>query len=127
MSNVPSAEELDASFQAFKDVVTHPEFQKAFEEVQSLPEDQRLDAASTQLTVQALAARGIPIPPEAGISIYNIGKSGESIVSPVEDRTTPAGITDVSPRSFRACIWLFGVPVCVDLPIPFLSDQLPAE
>ncbi len=112
MSNVPSAEELDVLFQAFKDVVTHPEFQKAFEEVQSLPEDQRLDAASTQLTVQALAARGIPIPPETGISIYNIRKPGESIVSPVEDRTTPAGITDGSPQFFQACILLGGHRVC---------------
>ena len=61
MQNIPSHEELDALPQALKDVVLHPEFQSLVAEIHSLPASERSQAASTQLTREALAARGIPI------------------------------------------------------------------
>ncbi len=55
-------------FQELKAVLTHPEFQKAVDEVSSLPVEQRGQTASTQLTLDALTARGVPIPSSISIS-----------------------------------------------------------
>jgi len=68
LQNMPSNAEVDALHQAFKDVVLHPEFQSMVAEIQSLPASERLQAVSTRLTPEALAARGIQIPKEFSIS-----------------------------------------------------------
>jgi hypothetical protein len=62
LQNMPSHEELDALHQALKDVVMNPEFQSVVAEIQQLPASERSQAASTRLTPEALAARGIQIP-----------------------------------------------------------------
>lgn len=97
-------------FQAFKAVLAHPEFQQALEEVQGLPEDQRPSAVSTQLTTEALAARGVPIAPGMGITTPDFGNIGG------------AGLTDGSPRPFQVCIRLGGIRFCVDFPVFNIPD-----
>ena len=84
MPNMPSSEELDTMFQAFKAVLAHPEFQKTLEELQGLPEDQRSQAASTLLAPQALAAQGVPT---RGIDITT-----QKIESPVDPTIHPVEV-----------------------------------
>jgi hypothetical protein len=81
LDNTPSNEGMDASYQALKNVITNPEFQKALAEIQSLPPIERLQAAYTQLTAQALAARGITIPAQFSITTNTSEKSTNSTIS----------------------------------------------
>ncbi len=62
MQNTLSGEELEASYKALRNVVTHPAFQSVVAEIRSLPVSERLQESLARLTPQALAARGIPIP-----------------------------------------------------------------
>lgn len=68
MQNTPNYDGVDASYQALRNVVTNPEFQRVLAEIQNLPPIERLQAAFTQLTPQVLAAGGIPIPAEFSIT-----------------------------------------------------------
>ena len=116
MLNMPSSEELDTLFQAFKRVLTHPEFLKALEEVQNLPEAQRSQAASTQLTPQVLAARGIPIPQGMSITTHNFEGPSAPTISAVEVGTMTANMTGAGAP--RVCIQIFGHDICLHLPAP---------
>jgi hypothetical protein len=124
MPNIPSSEELDTMFQAFKAVLAHPEFQKALEEVQGLPEDQRSQAVSTQLTSQALMTRGVPIHPGMSITTQNIEIPDDTTTRAVETETAQPGTTGaVVPLDGRVCFWVFGQRFCIEMPVfPFPLD-----
>jgi hypothetical protein len=121
---LPSPEELDNMFQAFKAILAHPEFQRALEELQSLPEEQRPQAVSIQLTPEALMARGVPIRQGMTITTQTI-----EIPDAPSARTTGAGTTQpgipgpILPLDGRICFWLFGQRVCIEMPVfPFPLD-----
>jgi hypothetical protein len=114
MLNIPSSEEFDRAFQAVKSVVTHPEFQKAFEEVQSLPEDQRSQAASTLLDPQALAAQGVPT---SGINIttQKIESPVDPTIHPIEGETADSVARGGEAPAFRICFIVLGQLYCLNL------------
>ena len=92
--------------------------QRAVEELQSLPEEQRSQAVSTQLAPEALLARGVPIRQGMTITTQTGGTPDEPIVRTVEAGTTQPGIPGpILPLDGRICFWLFGQQVCIDLPI----------
>ena len=70
MQNMPSHDELDASYQALRNIITHPEFQKVLTEIQNVPPSERLQALSTHLAPKALAAKGIQIPEGSNITMH---------------------------------------------------------
>jgi hypothetical protein len=114
MPNMPSSEELDTMFQAFKAVLTHPEFQQALTKVQGLPEDQRSQAASTLLDPQALAAQGVPT---SGMNITT-----QKVESPVDPTIHPGEVEAANPVArgggapdFRICFIVLGQQYCLEL------------
>jgi hypothetical protein len=123
MPNLPTSEELDTIFQAFKAVLAHPEFQKTLEEIQGLPEDQRSQAASTQLTPQALMARGIPIRQGMSITTPNIKTPDNPTARTAEAGATQRGTTaPIVALDSRICIWFLGKQYCLEIRA-FPTDQ----
>lgn len=69
MENASSFGNLDAWYQQVRSIVMHPSFQRIVEEIQSLPFEEGLQVAFTQLTPQVLTAQNVPIPAGTLISI----------------------------------------------------------
>jgi hypothetical protein len=89
MQNTLSGEGLDASYQALRNVVTHPEFQRVLTEIPgSLSPIERLQAVFTRLAPQALAARGIPIPEGFDVTTHVSGHSAGSTTNTADVVTT---------------------------------------
>lgn len=123
MQNVPTSEDLDTLYQAFKAILTHPEFQKTLEAIQNLPEDQRSQAVYTQLTAQELAAKGIPIPSGMNIAIHDLANPANPTISARETGTMQANPTNgVAAPAGQICFQIFGQEVClqiIKIPINF--------
>lgn len=113
--NIPSSEELDSMFQELKTVLTHPEFQKAFDEVASLPVEQRVPAVFTKLTLGALAARGVQIPRSMSFSTHNSetsNASGDTTINTAEPGTAVMSPMDAHSDDNRVCYSIAGITVC---------------
>jgi|SRR6266436_8897103 len=110
---MPSDDELDASYQALRSVVTHPEFQSVLAEIEKLPQIERLQATFTQLTPQTLAARGIPIP--AGLSITT--DASQDSAGPT---TNTADVAATRQNTSHRPVSYIGTRVCI--PIPFADS-----
>jgi len=113
LQNTPSNDELDASYKALRNVVEHSEFQRVLAEIQSLLPIERLQAAFTQLTTQALAAKGIPIP--AGLTITT--HASQDSASP---SISTADVAATEQNTSRRPGPQVGTRVC--LPIPFADS-----
>jgi delta-aminolevulinic acid dehydratase/porphobilinogen synthase len=100
---------MDASYQALKNVITNPEFQSVLAEIQSLPPIERLQATYTQLTAQALAARGIPIPAQFSITTYTSEKSTSSTAT-AENIAAPERSAAIRPSLQADTIVCVGIP-----------------
>lgn len=123
---MPSPEDLDSLFQELKAVLTHPELSKTIGEVLSLPPDQRSQAAATQLTAQALAAKGVRISDRISISASNVDQSPGSTAHTAEVKTqgtkVPASVTEFDSQ---ICYFIGPLKICVGaMPIvpPLLDD-----
>ncbi len=70
MQNMPSPEELEASYQALQQIVNNQKFKDLLSEIVSKRDPlERLQAAFSQLTLQTLADKGIPTPEGLSITI----------------------------------------------------------
>jgi len=102
MSNTLPSDDLDAWYQQVRSIVKHPAFQKTLAEIKSLPFNEGLQVAFTQLTPNVLTAQKVPIPKGTIISIRAS-----------QDATA---LTDGKPLiQVRAMICLPFVPVWLDL------------
>lgn len=123
MQNVPTPEDFDTLHQAFKAILTHPEFQNTLAEIQNLPEDQRSQAVSTQLATQELAAKGVPIPSGMSIVIYDLDNPAKPTISAHETETVLTNPTSgVAAPAGQICFRIFGRIVClqnINIPINF--------
>jgi hypothetical protein len=69
MSNTPSSDDLDVWYQQVRSIVKHPAFQKTLAEIKSLPFNEGLQVAFTQMTPDVLTVQNVPIPKGTIISI----------------------------------------------------------
>src|SRR5437868_4770406 len=109
LENTPSHEGIDTSYQALKNVITNPEFQRVLAEIQSLPPIERVQAAYTQLTAQALATRGIPIPAQFSITT-NTSEKSTSATASAENIAAPERSAATRPLLLADTIVCVGIP-----------------
>jgi hypothetical protein len=112
MQNTLSGEQLEASYQALRSVVTHPEFQSVVAEIRSLPVSERLQESLTRLTPQALAARGIPVPEGFSVITYAPAHSVNPNTHVANVATTGSRVADrcVSNDS-QVCVGIANTPL----------------
>jgi hypothetical protein len=122
LQNTPSYDELDPSWQALKKVMTDPEFQKVLQEIGGLRSSERVQALFTQLTPQALEARGIQFP--AGFSITTSVSwhradptVGTTDVAATGQNTAEKYVPEIEARVCNGIVipW---TNICIDIPIP---------
>ena len=102
MQNTSSDDELDALYQALKSIVTHPKFEDVLSEIQRLPPIEGLQVALTQLTPQALADMGVPIPKECTITTRVSQDSTSSTTSAADAAATEQNVAYV--LAFVPCV-----------------------
>ena len=121
MSSGETNEGFDVSYQALKGVVTHPKFQEVLTKIQSLPPNERLQAAFTQLTPIALAAKGIPIPEDLSITTSATQRLTSRTTNTADVVATGKGTADGSGLQIetRICIIPFIVYRTEDLGVTF--------
>jgi hypothetical protein len=126
--NMPTPEEISTWSQELSTTVMHPEFLKAIEEISSLPEAQYSQAVFTQLTPQALAARGVPIPEGLRVSTRYFENPDDRTLSATELGTGESDMTGglTSGTSFfNLCLTIGIGRYCASAGLPRDLDQEP--
>lgn len=113
MQSMPSCDELDISYQALRDLIFHPEFQRALEEIQYMSPIEGLQATFTQLTPEALRARGVPVPNDCTITIQASQDYAGSSSSTDDVAATEQASANGSPiqTHTRVCVGI--CPACI--------------
>jgi len=107
LQNMPSPDELDALYQVFKAIVTHPAFQSTVAAIRSTTASEGSQAVSTQLPQDALVAEGVPIPDGYTITTtvlpdFSVSNTGQP---------SSVALEGGQPQPF--CFQLLGIQICL--------------